>query len=63
MLIEILKIIGGLIALIFGGDLLLRSAVAASNKFKISLIFELITPLFVISFVTKFLGVMSKAGL
>ena len=50
MLIEILKIIGGLIALIFGGDLLLRSAVAASNKFKIS---KIVIGMTVVSFATS----------
>ena len=50
MLIEILKIIGGLIALIFGGDLLLRSAVAASNKFKIS---KIVIGMTIVSFATS----------
>ena len=50
MQIEILKIVGGLIALIFGGDLILRSAVAASNKFKIS---KIVIGMTVVSFATS----------
>ena len=50
MLIEILKIVGGLITLIFGGDLILRSAVAASNKFKIP---KIVIGMTVVSFATS----------
>jgi len=48
--IEILKIIGGLVGLIVGGEWLLRSAVGTSNKFKIP---KIVIGMTVVSFATS----------
>ena len=48
--IEILKIIGGLVGLVVGGEWLLRSAVGTSNKFKIP---KIVIGMTVVSFATS----------